>query len=198
MGAYITIVESKRNLRERLLKLRRSLDEKSRINLSRKVKSNLFGLDEYKKAETVMFYMAHDNEVETREMIMESLGEKRVLLPKVDLERGEIIPVEIKDLDSLERGAFGIAEPTDKKAYRGVIDLVVVPGIAFDLRGYRVGYGKGFYDKFLKRVSSLKIGVAYDFQIVDRIGEDENDVPVDIIITEKRIVRCERKIINEK
>ena len=184
------IVESKDAIRRRLLRLRRSMDEKKRLKLSREIKRNLFDLPEYRSAEVVMFYMAHDKEVETREMIAESLKNKRILLPKVDIKEGKIVPVEIKNLDDVEKGAFGIYEPRGKEEYSGKIDMVIVPGIAFDLRGYRIGYGKGFYDRFLKDVSSLKVGLAFDFQVVGRIIEDVNDVPVDIVITERRIIRC--------
>ena len=184
------IVEGKEAIRRRLLRLRRSMDEEKRLKLSREIKRNLFDLPEYRSAEVVMFYMAHDKEVETRVMIAESLNSKRVLLPKVDIKEGKIVPVEIKNLDDVEKGAFGIYEPRGGEEYSGRIDMVIVPGIAFDLRGYRIGYGKGFYDRFLKKVSSLKVGLAFDFQVVDRIIEDVNDVPVDIVITEKRIIRC--------
>ena len=184
------IVESKEAIRRRLLRLRRSMDEEERLKLSKKIKKNLFDLPEYRSAEVIMFYMAHDKEVETREMIAESLNSKRVLLPKVDIKEGKIVPVEIKNLDDVEKGAFGIEEPRGKEEFTGKIDMVVVPGIAFDLRGYRVGYGKGFYDGFLRGVSSLKVGLAFDFQVVDHIIEDANDVPMDIVVTEKRIIRC--------
>ena len=184
------VVESKDAIRKRLLRLRRTIDEEERLKLSEKIKKKLFDLPEYRGAEVIMFYMAHDKEVETREMIAESLGSKKVLLPKVDIKEGKIIPVEIKNLDDVEKGAFGIYEPRGKEEYSGKIDMVIVPGIAFDLRGYRIGYGKGFYDRFLKDVSSLKVGLAFDFQVVGRIIEDVNDVPVDIVITERRIIRC--------
>ncbi|RLF39548.1 MAG: 5-formyltetrahydrofolate cyclo-ligase, partial [Thermoplasmata archaeon] len=104
-----------------------------------------------------------------------------------------IYPVEIENLDDLERGAFGILEPQNKKIYTGDIDIIIVPGIAFDFRGYRIGYGKGFYDRFLRGADALKIGIAYDFQIVKQIPEDDGDVPVDIIVSEKRVLFC-RKI----
>ena len=184
------IVEGKNAIRRKLLRLRRAMDEEERLKLSRKIKENLFDLPEYGSAEVIMFYMAHDKEVETREMIADSLCSKRVLLPKVDIEGGKIVPVEIENLDDVGKGAFGIEEPRGREEYSGKIDMVVVPGIAFDLRGYRVGYGKGFYDGFLRDVSSLKVGLAFDFQVVDHIMEDANDVPMDIVVTEKRIIRC--------
>ena len=158
--------------------------------MSREIKERLFDLPEYRSCKVVMFYIAHDNEVETRDMIAESLNNKKVLVPCTSLESNMIYPVEIENLENLERGAFGILEPKNKKIYAGDIDIIIVPGIAFDLRGYRIGYGKGFYDRFLKDASSLKVGLAFDFQVVDHIMEDVNDVPVDIVITEKRIIRC--------
>ena len=190
---YITVVESKEDIRKRLLNIRRYLSREEVLEMSRNIKERLFALSEYKSCKVVMFYIAHDNEVETREMIIESLHSKKVLIPCTSLERNMIYPVEIENLDDLERGAFGILEPRNKKIYRGDIDVIIVPGIAFDPRGYRIGYGKGFYDRFLIGTNALKIGIAYDFQIVNRIPEDENDVPVDMIVSEKRVLLC-RKI----
>jgi len=190
---YITVVESKDEIRKRLLRIRRSLSRDEILEMSREIKERLFDLPEYRSCKVVMFYIAHDNEVETREMIIESLHSKKVLIPCTSLERNMIYPVEIENLDDLERGAFGILEPRNKKIYRGDIDVIIVPGIAFDSRGYRIGYGKGFYDRFLIGTNALKIGIAYDFQIVNRIPEDENDVPVDMIVSEKRVLLC-RKI----
>jgi len=190
---YITVVESKDEIRKRLLRIRRSLSREKVLEMSREIKERLFDLPEYRSCKVIMFYIAHDNEVETREMIIDSLNNKKVLVPYTSLESDMIYPVEIENLDDLEKCAFGILEPQNKKIYRGDIDVIIVPGIAFDLRGYRIGYGKGFYDRFLRGANALKIGIAYDFQIVDRISEDKNDVPVDMIVSEKRVLLC-RKI----
>lgn len=185
---YITVVEGKEDIRKRLLKIRRSLSKEEVLQMSRKIRERLFDLPEYRTSKVVMFYISHDNEVDTREMIAESLYTKKVLVPFTEKEN--IYPVVIESLNNLNRGAFGILEPREKKIHRRKIDMIIVPGVAFDHRGYRIGYGKGFYDRFLKERHGIKIGLAYDFQIVERIPENEGDIPVDKIITEKRVIEC--------
>lgn len=179
-------METKGEIRERLLKLRRSLSEEEVKRSSERIKEKLFSLDDYRRSKVIMFYLSHDKEVDTRSMIEETLPSKKVLVPCVDA--GEINPVVLRDLENLGRGAFGIPEPKDRFPFDGEIDLILVPGIAFDLEGYRIGYGKGYYDRFLKRVQARKIGLAYDFQVTESIPHEDGDVPVDKVITEKRII----------
>ena len=91
-------------------------------------------------------------------------------------------------------GKFGIPEPMElmKVSYKS-IDAVIVPGVAFDKNGYRIGFGFGHYDKFLKKTPhAVKIGLAFEFQIVDSVPKEEHDVPVDFIITEKRVIDCKK------
>ncbi|HDO19153.1 MAG TPA: 5-formyltetrahydrofolate cyclo-ligase, partial [Thermoplasmatales archaeon] len=132
---YIMVVETKREIRDRILRLRRNLDREKIKNLSRTIRERLFDLDEYKEAEVVMAYYSFDNEVETMEMIKESLKKKTVLLPAI--EGNKILPIEIMSLDELEPGCFGIPEPTCRKRVfdKEKIDVILVPGIAFDIKG---------------------------------------------------------------
>jgi len=116
---------------------------------------------------------------------------KRVILPKV---RGrEIYLGEIKDREKdVEKGSFGILEPkkTSKKATTKGIDMVILPGIAFDLKGQRIGYGEGYYDHFLKKIPKRipLIGLAYDFQVIKNISGKKHDKRVSKVITETRII----------
>ena len=89
----------------------------------------------------------------------------------------------------MHEASYGILEPVkiiEKSPNK--IDLIIVPGIGFDKRGNRLGHGKGYYDKLLRKLKTIKIGLAFELQIVDQIPTDENDVPVDLIITEERII----------
>jgi 5-formyltetrahydrofolate cyclo-ligase len=89
----------------------------------------------------------------------------------------------------MARGAYGILEPVSiKKAEVSDIDLIIVPGIAFDINGGRCGFGKGYYDRLLCESKAKKIGLCYDFQLVREIETDEHDIPMDMIITERRII----------
>ena len=183
----------KNQLRDDILEKRNSLPKEEVINKSRNIEEKLFYLDSYKKSRTVMLFVSFNNEVYTHDIIKKSLGKKNVVIPKVMQQ--EIEPSIIIDFDSLiPAGKFGILEPIDlmKIAYKN-IDLVLVPGIAFDLEGHRIGYGFGYYDKFLKKVpKAVKIGLCFDFQIVDKIPAEQHDVPVDFIVTEKRVIDCGR------
>jgi 5-formyltetrahydrofolate cyclo-ligase len=121
---------------------------------------------------------------------------KRVLVPFVSLKRGELLISEINDLHDLSPGAFGIPTPKHPKEFPlDKIDLVIVPGIAFDKKGNRVSYGGGFYDRFLRKLKSGAdfIGLAYDLQMVPRINPNKTDVRLEKIITEKEIIDCRQR-----
>ena len=183
----------KNKIKESILEKRNSLPKESILEKSAKIEKNLFNLDQYKKSKTAMFFVSFNSEANTHEMIKKALGKKTVVIPKVV--EHEIEPSVIIDFDNLvSSGKFGILEPIDlmKIAYKN-IDLVAVPGIAFDKEGHRIGYGFGYYDKFLRKVpKAVKIGLCFDFQVVDRIPREEHDVPVDLIVTEGRIIECKK------
>lgn len=182
----------KTQLKEDITEKRNSLTKQEILEKSNKIAENLFNLGQYKKAKTVMFFVSFSSEVNTHGMIREALKRKTVIIPKVI--GHEIEPSVIIDFDNLIPGKFGILEPIEamKIAYKN-IDLVLVPGIVFDKEGHRIGYGFGFYDKFLaKAPKAVRIGLAFDFQVVDRIPREEHDVPVDLIVTEERVINCER------
>lgn len=143
-------------------------------------------------AEIFMLYYPHKNEVDTTGIIRRLFEKgKTVLLPKV--EGKHIVPVKVENLNRLNTGYAGIKEPSGKP-FEGKIDIIVVPAVAFDIRGYRLGYGKGFYDRFLERKEdTLKIGLAYDFQILDQIPVHQHDVPVDIIITPTKTIKTKKE-----
>lgn len=166
------------------------LDEKSRL-----IESNLIDTKEFREAKTVLFYVSTRSEVRTKTLINYSIGiGKKVAVPLTDMNCHSITPMEIRDFENdLRRGSFGVLEP--KKEYCKEIsiddiDLIIVPGTAFDIKGSRIGYGKGFYDKLLSKVDdTFTIGLAYDFQVVENIPEESHDVRVKMIITDKRILK---------
>lgn len=184
----------KTQLKESILEKRNSLSKEEILKKSNEIKNSLFSLSQYKKSKTVMFFVSFNSEVNTHEMIKASLRNKTVVVPKVI--HNEIEPSVMMDFDSLiPSGKFGILEPIEamKIAYKN-IDIILVPGIAFDKEGHRIGYGFGYYDKFLKKVpKAIKIGLCFDFQLVEKIPREMHDVPVDMIVTEKRIVKCSKK-----
>ncbi|GAG61848.1 unnamed protein product [marine sediment metagenome] len=186
---------NKEEIRRKILKKRLSLSSEDIRDKSRQVFLNLAGTVEYRNSQNIMFYVATRSEVQTEEMIKMSIKMgKNVFVPIILPEGIKLAPSKIFDFDTeLEKGKKGIFEP--KKEYYRLfppekIDLIIIPGVSFDLSGNRIGRGFGYYDNFLRKVrpSAKIIALAFEIQIVEKIITDKNDVPVHKIITEKRII----------
>ncbi len=178
-------------LRKTLLQRRASLPPKERKEKGEKIGDNFFSLPFYKKSKTIMFYLSLPTEVPTDEMIEKAFWEgKRITVPCI--KEGNILPSLLTSLSQTEVGRFGIREPKKKKFISPEeLDLVVVPGCGFDLKGHRIGFGKGFYDRFLSELkeSFPLVALAFEIQIVKEIPSDKWDVQMDYIVTEKRIIK---------
>jgi len=181
----------KKALRTRLLDLIRNQKEDIRLKKSELIKAALFKTLEFRAAKMIMFYSAFDGEVETLEMIKQAqtLG-KKIVLPVTIKEKKEIIPSLIINLEeSLTNGPYGIKQPKEnitQEVDSCAIDLVIVPGVAFDKKGNRLGRGEGYYDRFLKKLpqKTPKIGLAFDFQVVDCLPcVEKHDVSVSSVIS---------------
>ena len=190
----------KNKIRDRILRDRESLPSERIAAKSRAIAERLFGLAEFKAAGTVMFYVSQRSEVGTRRMIEDVLQSgRKVAVPVTVPEGRKLIPVLIRDPGrDLSPGSQGILEPDPENGRAldpGEIDLVVLPGVAFDTRGNRLGRGKAYYDNFRKgvRPSSYKVALAFERQVVDEIPPAPHDVPVDKVITEKRVIVCCQK-----
>lgn len=179
----------KKALRKESLEKRDLLQKEDIIGKSKAIKEKLFLLSEFINAKTIAFYVSKGSEVFTHNIIKELLGEKRILVPKV-LDN-EIVFSEIDNFNELKPGKFDILEPVEiKEANHNEIDLIIVPGIAFDKKGHRIGYGYGYYDKILKKINCKKIGLVFSLQIVDKIPKEDYDVAVDKVITEEMVIDC--------
>jgi 5-formyltetrahydrofolate cyclo-ligase len=180
-------MSNKKCLRKTYLDIRSSLSETEVEKKSKIIIESLFSLDEFKSAHTIMFYVDTKKEVMTRQAITGALNmDKRVVVPKV-VDHG-MIAVEIDSLIRLKPGRLGIYEPIENNEMPvEQIDLVVVPGVVFDKRGFRIGYGGGYYDRFLPslRPDARKVAIAYDIQLIDKLSTEDHDIRVDIIITEE-------------
>lgn len=175
----------KQGLRAKLLKERQNYKYVNRDSL--KIKENFFSIPEIERKNTFLLYFPHKNEVDTVPIIEELLKEgKNVILPKV--EGFHIIPIKISNLTSLKEGYAGIKEPAGNPFPLNQIDVIVIPAVAFDKRGHRLGYGKGYYDRLLSKTDALKVGLAYDFQVLEQIPAEVHDIPVDLIVTPKGII----------
>lgn len=155
-----------------------------------KSESILFNLKKSKLLENkkiIMFYLNTKNEVKT-DFMLKDFEDKEIFLPKVEGE--EMFAVKFEGFDKLINGAFNIREPLSNiKAEK--IDAVIVPLVAVTRNGVRIGKGKGYYDRFLRDKNVLKIGICYDFQIVEKINKEIQDINLDYIITNKEIIKVE-------
>jgi 5-formyltetrahydrofolate cyclo-ligase len=184
----------KRAIRKEILKKRDEISPDLKSVKNALIKERLFSLPEFINANTVFFYASFRSEVETLSIIKESIKMgKKIVLPKVDKERHRLKLHEIKDISELSPGYMGIPEPSpfnERLVTLDNIDLVIIPGAAFDFSGNRLGYGGGYYDILLSENTRKVpiIALAYEEQLVDSIPSEKHDVKVDIIVTDKRVI----------
>lgn len=160
--------------------------------MSDKIFNKFCSLEEIKSASKFMLYSDFRNEVATKKFINFLIkNNKEIYLPVTIKENKTLIPKRIFSIDDLNFGAYGILEPKDNAPSISpyALDIVIVPGSVFDNSGFRTGYGGGYYDKFLSNSSAIKIGICFDFQLVDTVFPEEHDKKMDIIITESKILK---------
>ena len=192
-----SITQAKNEIRQDIIKKRGELGGLEKNEKSLAISKRLFGMDEFKKSKTVFCFLSTLFEVQTEKIIRESLRlGKHVLVPLLDPEEGNLQASRIPSMDiDFMIGKYGIKQPTLKS--RDIvacsnIDFVVVPGLAFDNIGNRIGYGAGFYDKFFKKISCdvTRVAVSYDFQLLNLVPHSDLDEPVHFLITETKALRC--------
>ena len=153
--------------------------------------NNLIKEDMFKEANCIFCYISFGTEIDTSCIIDYILASgKKLVVPKCTTDSGDMIAVEIKSRDELRDGMYGIMEPIlDTPCEKKNIDLAIIPALAFDKSGFRLGYGKGYYDRFLEGISpnALKILIAFDAQKTDEVAMEETDVRMDLVVTEKGI-----------
>ena len=183
----------KEQLRKRVLAVRTGLD-RGQVKVSgQAILKRVLGLEAYRRAKLVHTYVSSkENEVDTRALIGTCLAQdKRVAVPVVMPGTKTLSHALIDALDQLVAGPYGLAQPDPAAALwlpsEARIDLVVVPGLAFDRRGQRIGWGGGYYDRFLAQVQAIKIGLCYDALVLDCIPGEPHDVPVDMVVAETAI-----------
>ncbi len=173
---------NKSELRKTARKLKKSLDFNE---ISKAVCKNIITLEEYKKSDSVMLYHALADEIPLEALM--NTSEKRFSFPAV--EGDYIIPREHTSSEKI--GKFGILEPTGRVLLKQEIDLVVVPGVMFGPDMSRIGRGKGFYDRFLSDFNGIKLGVCPDLLLSDSVFSEKYDIKMDIIVTEKQIIKVD-------
>ena len=178
-------MEAKGNIRKEVFARRRAATQEEIQEKSRMIYEKITALPEFLDADCFFAYMDFKKEVMTRDLIEKALQmEKTVAVPRV--EGDDMVYYEIKDFSTLQSGYFGIMEPDGGKVCTREEGFLLVPGVAFDPARHRVGYGKGFYDKYLiKHQQYRTLALAFEFQVVDSIPTDSYDIRPDGIITEE-------------
>lgn len=189
------VIEEKNRLRRSLLEKRRNLPQSLCREKSALILKILLSEKVFSDASSVALYFPANGEVDTREIFKKCVDlEKKVFFPKTL--GSDLVFLRTRDIEELTPGGFSIPEPPAdaERARDDELDLVLVPGVAFDLSGNRIGYGKGFYDRFLKDIPrQTRFGLAYRFQVLESIPSHETDVRTGRIVTEDGIIDCLEK-----
>ena len=197
----MTIFDDKRALRRKILDERKNINIVKKEDMDNKILDKLYESEYYRKSKKIFIYISYDSEINTKGIINKALEDnKKVYVPRTEFKNRLMDAVEIMSLDNLVESDFGILEPSIKEPHidPNELDLIVVPGVAFDKQGGRVGYGAGFYDRYFNKISEdnikkiIKIALAYNFQVIEKVPMDKQDVPVNYIITEKEFIEKDK------
>ncbi|PID27385.1 MAG: 5-formyltetrahydrofolate cyclo-ligase [Candidatus Cloacimonadota bacterium] len=178
------IRKKKKDLRKKIKKLKKDITDQKREVLSNSLMEKIENLDQFKKSKTIFIFWSMDDEVDTRGFIKKHLGKKRFILPSI--KGNDLILKPLDSLDQLIDGEqFNIPEPNSEPLKNlDAIDLAIIPGVAFDIKGNRMGRGRGFYDRILNLLpkTTEKIGICYQCQIVEDLPVESFDIPMDTVI----------------
>ena len=192
----IDIRKYKQELRLKCREARQSLSPETKKTLDSQVAENVRRLKEYRPAKTLLIYMSTPIEVDTVQIIKNAWEDgKRVAVPRCIPDSRDMEFHYIEDLDCLSPGTFSVLEPSAQLPV--VTDfsgcLMIVPGMQFDMKGYRIGYGKGYYDRYMVRFTGISAGICYSGELRPFMYHGRYDRCVDIVVTDKRIKTCRQK-----
>ncbi|MBD5184182.1 MAG: 5-formyltetrahydrofolate cyclo-ligase [Bacteroidales bacterium] len=177
----------KSEIRRKIKAMRSMLLEAEKMSAADEVFEQLEQTAAFLLADRILMYHSLPDELSTHRFLDKWHGRKSFFLPRVNGVNLEILPY---DESRLELGAFHIEEPTGENTVSpDEIELVIVPAVAYDRAGNRLGRGKGFYDRLLSNTAATKVGIGYEFQIVDEIPAEPHDVKMDMVITQKTVLR---------
>jgi len=192
----IDIRKYKQELRLNCRAKRQALSPEEKSTLDRLVAENVRRLKEYRPAKTLLIYMSTPIEVDTVQIIKNAWADgKRVAVPRCIPDSRDMEFHYIDSLECLAPGTFSVLEPNPSLP---VVDdftgcLMIVPGMQFDMKGYRIGYGKGYYDRYMVRFSGISAGICYSDELRPFMYHGRYDRSVDIVVTDKRIKTCRSK-----
>lgn len=188
----------KLRLRKEMISLRKSKDKQLVENMGKEIVSVITGMTEYMESDIILMYYPVRNEADIRGLFDISLkAGKQVAMPKV-LDENTMEFYMVSSYEDMEKGYMGIYEPKESmKPYtkeKNKKALIIVPGVAFDNAGGRIGMGGGYYDRYLKKHPEIKTcGVCGEYQLADKVPMDENDIYLNYIVTEKKIIKAEKQ-----
>lgn len=182
----------KSDIRRRIKARKLLLSASERLSAARRAFARLEQTADFLLADHILMYHSLPDELSTHEFLDRWASRKHFYLPRVNGVNLDILPY---DKSHLELGSFHIEEPAgEDTASIDDIEMVVVPAVAYDRRGNRLGRGRGYYDRLLSSTRARKVGIAYDFQLCDDdLPAEPHDVPVDLVITEMRVVKVKKK-----
>ena len=182
----------KKVLRNILKEKRKAHDSAEKAEKDSAIAKYLFSIKGFVSAQSFLCYISKSEEIDTESIIEKLLkSSKTVAAPKMRDSEGNMDFYVISSLDDTQKSVFGVREPklnSCKKLSDFSNSVCIIPALAFDKNGYRLGYGKGCYDKFLKDFSGLKIGLCYEKCFVDELPKGEFDIAADIVVTENEII----------
>lgn len=189
---------NKKELRKQILKSRDELDHEVSIEKSSKAAKNVVSNDIFDNSKNIMVFSSFRSEIETIEIMNAIFAKgKKLFMPLSMMKTNEIVSCLISCFDDLELGNYGILEPKKQSIFIGDskdLDLIIVPGAAFDMQGHRIGYGAGYYDRFLSRpnMKAVTLGLCFDMQIVSYVPNSKHDILIDYLATEKGVYKIEK------
>lgn len=188
----LNLHQQKEELRQRLLEQRKSIPEDIYQKASSQIIQKLKQQKEFKSADIIHCYVSINTrrEVDTKGLIKEMLSSgKKVVVPVTNFQEGTLTHIRLDSYDNLVSNKWGVQEPEDgKEIMPEELELVIVPMVAGDERCNRIGYGEGFYDRFLKQVNCPKIGLIFERNVLEQVPVEDFDIPLDKILTEDRII----------
>lgn len=181
-------MSSKAEARKHFIQQRRRFVENFGDIANQQIFERMLGEPVIQKAKSIHIFVSLNDEVDTHRFIEKSLRlRKQIIVPRVKPHTSQLTHHQIESMSCLIPGTFGVLEPDPEKCPEidpAQAELVIVPGLAFDWKGNRLGYGKGFYDRFLAQFPGLKIGIGFSIQFVEWIPSEAHDIPLDCLLTE--------------
>lgn len=187
-------IQSKRQLREVLKRKRQEIPADQRHRFDAAIKAKVLTLPEVTQAHSIFCFISFADEVDTHNLIRELQQQNKIIIVPKILPIRKMAAILLPGWQELETDSFGIQVPRSSEPYQDSIDVCLTPGLGFSPTGHRLGYGRGYYDTwFSENQVTHKIGIGYDCQVLDELPVDGTDVPVDKIVTEKKIYAVQNR-----